>query len=472
MRTLLLLLAMMLSMTTVAQQVPFEDTPTSLTPTFGGSLDTGDVNEDGNMDYLQTGSLAHPVGDNPIPRTILSVGDGNGNVTENSTHNFPDVMSGGGLFADVNNDGHLDAYIFGEKSNGELVSEIHLGDGNGNFTFHQSFTGYGVSRAAFGDLDGDGDLDLINNTVTPPIDFHTRIYRNDNGTFTELTNNTLEGVLAGDVVIFDYDNDGNNDVLNGGDKPSENITNLYKNLGNFNFSLVSSPFPAASGSSFDVADLDDDGDPDVGMNGFGDIGMFTHVYLNNGDGTFAPPQELTGTSAGDIVFKDIDNDGDEDTLIIGATNQSGGKAAKLYLNDGTGNMIFNRSFNPGLTNSSAIICDMDNDGKMDIVYTGNEADFPFAEPDIKVFRNTTLGVEEFTQDKVAVYPNPTHGIVNIELSSNIFATNYMVTDMSGKQFKVSNNGTEIDLSSLADGMYLLTISSESGQSITKRVIKN
>ena len=76
--------------------------------------------------------------------------------------------------------------------------------------------GFRVSSVAWGDYDGDGDLDILLtgfNSSNLPI---SKIYENNinvGGTFTDIINAGLEGVSFSSVAWGDYDGDGDLDIL-------------------------------------------------------------------------------------------------------------------------------------------------------------------------------------------------------------------------------------------------------------------
>ncbi|HYK20411.1 MAG TPA: FG-GAP-like repeat-containing protein, partial [Pyrinomonadaceae bacterium] len=132
------------------------------------------------------------------------------------------------------------------------------------------------------DYDLDGDLDLLE--VAGP---KQRLARNDGGKFTDVTDRS--GSLSGPgigtgiaAVAGDYDNDGRPDIFilrQGG-------SSLYHNNGNGSFSdsTVAAKIPAQSFRATTTAfvDVDHDGDLDIVIAGDGYL-----LLRNNGDGTFS-----------------------------------------------------------------------------------------------------------------------------------------------------------------------------------------
>ena len=86
-----------------------------------------------------------------------------------------------------------------------------------------------------------------------------------------------------------------------------------------------------------------------------------------------------------------------------------------------------------------------------------------------------LGIEDFKNNiTFNISPNPVNSILNIQLSKNIVDGNVTIFDILGKQILVKrlnqNNLTQINVSNLSKGMYLVKVSSRNNTQ-TKRFIK-
>jgi hypothetical protein len=108
-------------------------------------------------------------------------------------------------------------------------------------------------------------------------------------------------VYGGSFASGDIDGDGDNDLLIAGQTPSKR-TGLYINDGNGNFTELANPsLPQFQNNGVDVADVDvdvadtdNDGDLDILLSGDGDNFMAqTAIYINDGSGQFS---ELTTTN--------------------------------------------------------------------------------------------------------------------------------------------------------------------------------
>ncbi|WP_296145778.1 T9SS type A sorting domain-containing protein [uncultured Flavobacterium sp.] len=84
-----------------------------------------------------------------------------------------------------------------------------------------------------------------------------------------------------------------------------------------------------------------------------------------------------------------------------------------------------------------------------------------------------LGVNNnVVASKLSVYPNPAKNLINISNSDNVSLTNATITDLNGRTVKsVELNGaTQINISDLASGVYMMNINSDQG-SVTKKIVK-
>ncbi|HTL54758.1 MAG TPA: FG-GAP-like repeat-containing protein [Candidatus Limnocylindrales bacterium] len=187
----------------------FTAVPSVFFGVFAGNLAWGDYDGDGRLDLLVTGVTSAST--NGVAVTRLYHNDGSG-VFSSVQHPFPDCYLGAVAWGDYNNDGKLDVLIAGTTANGGLVAAIWRNDGGGTFTdIGANLPGMDIGFAAWGDYDNDGDLDLLfgGNTNDGWI---ARIYRNDGGTFTNI-NAGLLGVIWSSGAWGDFDNDGDLDVM-------------------------------------------------------------------------------------------------------------------------------------------------------------------------------------------------------------------------------------------------------------------
>ena len=200
-----------------------------------------------------------------------------------------------------------------------------------------------ASGAAWGDVEGDGDLDLD----VPVRGEPARLWINDgSGHFTDqatergVDNGSLEGVGA---VFADFDNDGDQDlyVVNAG------TNRLYRNDGTGHFVDVATQAGVADsgvGPSAAWGDYDRDGHLDLYVVnhqpcqfGF----QADRLYHNEGDGTFTDRTYLIGVDATlgagyQAAWFDYDGDGDQDLYLANDEFGFQPDVNHLWRNDGPG----------------------------------------------------------------------------------------------------------------------------------------
>jgi hypothetical protein len=74
---------------------------------------------------------------------------------------------------------------------------------------------------------------------------------------------------------------------------------------------------------------------------------------------------------------------------------------------------------------------------------------------------------------IQIYPNPTSGKLNIDLSGTASNANFKLFDITGKTISsgLIENGQPLDFSTQPEGMYLLKIESETFTSTQKLIIR-
>ena len=346
-------------------------------------------------------------------------------------------------FADLNGDGLTDLLIgnFGTMNSGTISKPrlaLFLNTGTATqpeFTL-QSMDFGGLSGLPFptslipalGDLDGDGDVDMIVGDGSGNIHHFNNTAGSGNLANFVLANANLGGIDVGNTAapeLADLDRDGDSDLLIG---HSTGRVKYYENTG----SATSFQFTLATGT-------------------LGGINMSTLWYFlgyaypsvhdNNGEWEL-----YIGGAPGNVShFTDIENNlagnfAEADTACVG-----------LY-----------RPSRP-----SPAMADLNNDGYIDIVlgnYSGgvqlymgiDPADISLPEPEV--------------QNSLTLYPNPAADSIFIEGLEDGIHTEIEILDLHGRRALRGTYNGSFDVSALSGGYYLLRVEQGSLREIHRLVI--
>jgi hypothetical protein len=247
-------------------------------PSFGTSFSELiwiDYDNDGDLDIFVTGYGCK-----------MLENQGSGTFILNTTFSLGNINAKYCSWGDYNNDGYSDVIVTGHQS-GSYFAKLYINNGDKTFMLMPggALPGLNTRNIASGDYDSDGDLDFIftgflNNSSTVV----TRLFQNiGNGYFVEKTNIPFIGVTDGTVDWGDLDNDGDLDVLiTGIDAWAGRISKIYRNDGDTNFVDQQGVFsiPLAGGAAW--GDYDNDGDLDILLTGNNQVNnTFSRVYRNN-----------------------------------------------------------------------------------------------------------------------------------------------------------------------------------------------
>lgn len=233
-----------------------------------------------------------------------------------------------------------------------------------------------ISNLAVEDLNEDGLPDIL--VCDAKNNFISWIQQNPSGVYNEkvLANEIL---APAHVQVMDFDKDGDKDIMvaalgmlyPSNDKIGSVI--VLENIGDCNFNKHIIADNIARVSDVRAGDLDNDGDSDLAVAQFGYDDGETRWIENLGDWKFKSHilQNLSGPINVEIV--DLENDGDLD--IISLVSQEW-EQIFCFLNDGKGNFqmkLLWGSTNEDFGSSGIYICDFDQDGRPDILYTNGDA---------------------------------------------------------------------------------------------------
>ena len=336
----------------------------------GGGVALGDINNDGLVDIYFTSNLFS---------NKLYLNEGNfrfRDITEESGTACEVGWKTGVTMVDINGDGLLDIYVC--RSANPLDAERRrniLLINNGDLTFTDKAKEYNLddpsysTQAAFFDFDRDGDLDMvllnhslleISNVYNLSVknsnerfpDVGNKLYRNDNGYFTDISDSI--GVYGSafnyglGISLSDFNNDGWIDMYLGCDYTARDRM-LINDQGRFFIDVTADQLSHISKFTMgtDIADINGDQLMDIftldmlpednyrqkQLMGVDEYNVFNTMvrsglhaqymrnmlHLNNGNGTFSEIGQLSGVSNTDwswsSLIADFDNDGVQDLFV-------------------------------------------------------------------------------------------------------------------------------------------------------------
>ncbi len=408
------------------------------------------------------------------------------------------VFSQRSNFVDINNDGHLDAFVCHDVQ----PNVYYINDGSGNLTFYQGGLGDHTEGGNYGsiwtDYDNDGDQDLFiakcrGGASTANIN---ELHRNDGGgVFTDVSvaSNMSDPVQTWSSAWNDYDNDGFMDALIGASSTTDGTHKVMKNNGDGTFSDVTAGSGWDTNPSLTIEHVSYDFDND----GFADVlGGGNKIMYNNGDMTFSPVvYSLTNGAIGDLNddgFLDVQNgntiymnDGNANNWIKismqGIQSNSNGIGARVEIYGDWGKQIRDVRSGVGFRYMNTInvhfgIGTATEIDSMIIRWPSGTVDGvenPTINETFHAVEGThTLSALAVDGENVHIYPNPAVGELNIENLDKIDAASVtIVSNLGTALMELDAKQTSVDISKLAPGLYILIVETKNGEKYSETFIK-
>ncbi|MEW5987775.1 MAG: FG-GAP-like repeat-containing protein, partial [Chloroflexota bacterium] len=273
--------------------------------------------------------------------------------------------------ADVDGDGHLD--VLGAGTDADSIAWWQNSSGDGFIWTRNVVAGDfgGAAGVAAGDLDGDGDTDVVGAAYQ---DDTVAWWENDGGQGTNWHEHVIAGFFDGAhaVATADVDADGDLDVL-GASRLGDEVTWWENDLGDgsvWTEHLIASAFEGAY--TVTTADVNQDGYLDAVGVAYDDRNV-TWWENELGDGSLWRGHLVTGNLTGvtSVAIADLDRDTDLDILTTGEKVD----AVVWWENSDSNGTSWRQNLISSVVDgaSSAAISDVDSDGDPDILATANLA---------------------------------------------------------------------------------------------------
>jgi hypothetical protein len=334
----------------------------------------GDFDQDGKTDLFLAGN---DTSNQPNARIYRNTGDGF-TVYANLAPDYAKVFSAD--WGDYNGDHRPDLVLVGGY---ERATRLFQNTGTGfqyDKTHLYDTVDVAEGAASFGDIDGDGDLDLLVCGMSASShDVYTQIMINDEGWFVDLPAK-LPPFWQGVGVLADYDGDGNPDILvSGYTRQSGGKTFRTGVFRNIRGDLLADPaldaFPQGRPR---WGDFDGDGDLDLIICAQDQATAPNACrYFRNDNGSLSRQASALDAAWGEAETGDLDGDGRLDVILAGTNNNMTGT------NNYSGNLRYFRNTGSGFQEKAldldtsllplimhARVADFDRDGKTDLAVWG------------------------------------------------------------------------------------------------------
>lgn len=288
---------------------------------FLQNVNFADINNDGWEDIFGCDDNAE---------SHIWLNNGSGNYTVSSIIDFDvtntdDSGNYGSVWTDFDSDGDIDLYIakcrqaVNDPTDGRRIDVLFVNDGSNNYTSNAA--AYGLADSAqtwtanFGDIDNDGDLDVIQTDYDVPA----KLLENDGtGHMTNISAGSGFNmtVIPIESVMEDFDNDGFVDILVSGSDYQ-----FFHNDGDQTFTKLPGIFGTENMESFAIGDLNHDGKIDV-------YASYANIYT-------------TPTSVDDIYWLNTSSNGNHfiTLTLTGTASNAGALGARATLYGAWGKQV-------------------------------------------------------------------------------------------------------------------------------------
>ncbi len=353
----------------------FQDINAGMEGFWQSETEAGDYDNDGDYDILATGYV---VDSNTSAITIYkNNGDGQFERLELG-------LDGTGFgcvdWIDLDNDNDLDIYTSGQYEQNNYISRVYVNE-NGTYTeVETNLPPLKGSNTDWKDYNGDGLLDVLYTGVLDleigDVDY-TRIYVNQGNYQFEMIAPEVHQLSSGDAKFADFNNDGLLDIATAGRVDSWDWrVSVWKNEGNNEFTEIDLGIEGVRYTVVEWGDYNNDGLMDLFVTGSIQLEIPSVLYIlrNNGDDTFTninlPENEtyIAGIRQGDMKIHDLNSDGLLDVIVNGVQNQEWW-TGQVHFYQGNDTFTYADSLD-ALKYGELTMIDYNGDGNSDVLLTG------------------------------------------------------------------------------------------------------
>jgi len=386
---------------------------------YPASVTVADVNLDGKPDLISANA-----GTNTL--TVLT-NDGSGGFGSNATLNVGNIPACV-VSADVNGDGKPDL-ISGSFYDGSLT--VLTNDGNGGFVSNATVNAgpgfpspyVGVYSIATADVNGDGRPDLIRANYYA---FSLTVFTNNGGGVLGSNATLMTWNSPRDMAVADVNGDGRPDLVCvsagsvGGLPPPDVYNMVFTNDGTGSFGTNAAQIFGSPSVSVAVADINDDGKPDlVTVDANDDL---LRVWTNNGSGVFGSNVTLSVEGIPtSIALADVNRDGKPDVICASYDSSVSGYPGYLtaFTNNGTGIFGLYTTLAVGSYPHCVVAADVNGDGRLDLI-TAN-----FFDNNLSLLFNVPyLDMSAQANAETLVWPYPSSGYA-LQQNTDLGTTNWV-----------------------------------------------
>jgi hypothetical protein len=374
--------------------------------------------------------------------------------------------------ADFDGDGDKDAVVVSSSQGGRLL----VNNGSGIFTDNGQTIGNTADSyhaCAAGDLDKDGDADLVFGCMYGPL----TIILNDAGTFTVLSTYPSSNYdMDMKILDYDYDNDPDIFVSTYGSQGLE----VWSNDGEANLSLCYenvSPMPGTYSHGFDIGLINNDLYYDAFMGQFGGDGdkVFfgapgyvitpSNITICQGE-SYTFPDGFVGDSSMVHISQFTASNGCDSNIVTALTvtpvnvgitlsqntfSASASNASYQWVNCSSGYVVIPNATSQAFTATQS--------GYYAVIVTQNGCS-----DTSMCLQVVGTGLADADQHNIQVYPNPANDNLYVNMGNDNRMKTIRISDLCGKVLIESQSNSTgikpINLNKVKPGMYLLRITVE------------